>query len=650
MPSVCRFPFLLLCAWCLVGGEASRPAAAAAAELACAQVGPSLAVLVADDGGGSQQGDTLRPEQLYADSGSVSGGFGAVPGAVLAFPGPNLFVDRWYLLGPLAAEDPRLRGEDGVGRLVGSDARPDLSQTQVAADDRPLRWKFQRSLRQRVEPFRAGTDGTVFAWTQVRAQADGEYWFAVGVDGSGALWVNGEMKWKSVAQQRAYRADGYVAPIELRAGLNDVLLRCRNAGGTMGWSLVFICEDGSTDRAGGERALLGLYPGAAGSVRGVLNGPGRRKVAAQGAEAIVDALAAWHAEGGFHAGLPLEMVGCNQLDRLPCSDLIPIFAGCHSRDLPVNWGLGPALLDPADVDGDHFVVLLTPGPAYPRIRLARVGGEEVERACEIDRHQLLRFLEAHGGPDGAPILVRVAPAVTADRAWEVCDRAAVGDVRRLALAALPETDPVAAWLAERTPAAEVHARILLVRAQRAVAWSESLQTLAADAFADLADKREPDQAALLRRLLAVRHLELGTAEDPAVERPGRLPAVLRRAARQAVNAWFDFRGATMALTTPSAAPEAIDRSTLLHRPGPMFATDPEPLPCDPMARAVALERESRILCRWIFHRLRLAAGAEDAPDPAGLDAVLDASELSPGWNAFFAVGDDLPDWCTATIP
>ena len=38
--------------------------------------------------------------------------------------------------------------------------------------------------------------------------------------------------------QKAYRADEYTGEMELEAGLNEILYRCENGGGTMGWSLV----------------------------------------------------------------------------------------------------------------------------------------------------------------------------------------------------------------------------------------------------------------------------------------------------------------------------------------------------------------------------------------------------------------------------
>jgi hypothetical protein len=188
---------------------------------------------------GSVAGETLRPNQLNMDSlGTSDGGLSPVPGRVIddrALGNYNLRIDRWYVMGPFenrfrTAIDAKFLPESVI----------DLDHTTIGKGGKPISWEYWRPTKVRIEPRHAPNGAVYYGYTQVWSQQDCKVWAAVGSDDYGKFWVNGDLVWKSGTEPKAFRADEETIEVTLKRGVNNLLFRCENGGGTMGWSVIFI--------------------------------------------------------------------------------------------------------------------------------------------------------------------------------------------------------------------------------------------------------------------------------------------------------------------------------------------------------------------------------------------------------------------------
>lgn len=191
---------------------------------------------------GSVAGRTLMPDELNLDDlGTSDGGFGdALAGRYIsndALANANIFVDRWYVMGPF---------ENRFRQSIDAEFLPekviDLDHVTIGKGGREIRWEYWISPKLRIEPVRAVGGEVFYGFTQIYVEEAGSYWFSCGSDDYGKLWVNGELIWQSGTEPKSFRADEHTGEMQLEAGLNDILFRCENGGGTMGWSLVFHTE------------------------------------------------------------------------------------------------------------------------------------------------------------------------------------------------------------------------------------------------------------------------------------------------------------------------------------------------------------------------------------------------------------------------
>lgn len=190
---------------------------------------------------GSTQGNTLMPDELSLDDeGTSDGGFNAQPGRVISKKvnaNQNLYIDKWYVMGPF---ENRFRSNLDSSFLPESVV--DLDNLTVGKDDKEIGWEYWQMKKQRVEPDWAPRGAIYYGWTEIYVEEAGKYWVSLGSDDYGKMWVNGELVWKSDTRPKSYRADEYTAEIEFQQGVNEILFRCENNGGTMGWSVIFHLE------------------------------------------------------------------------------------------------------------------------------------------------------------------------------------------------------------------------------------------------------------------------------------------------------------------------------------------------------------------------------------------------------------------------
>ncbi len=199
--------------------------------------GPEIPLL-SDTGFDSRRGATLRPDEVFGFADTSDGGFNARPGRVVAGDGRRqdwMYVDKWYVMGPF---ENRFRSNLDASFLP--ETVVDLDNVTLGKDDREIGWKFWDCKAQRIEPDWAPRGCIYYGWTEVYMEHAGAYWVALGSDDYGKVWINGKEVWKSGIEPKPYRADEHVAEFEFRQGVNEILFRCENNGGTMGWSMV-IC-------------------------------------------------------------------------------------------------------------------------------------------------------------------------------------------------------------------------------------------------------------------------------------------------------------------------------------------------------------------------------------------------------------------------
>ncbi|TVR07848.1 MAG: hypothetical protein EA401_14575 [Planctomycetota bacterium] len=195
-----------------------------------------IAIMAPPGGPEGNRGDTLRPDELMPSRATSDGGFNATPGRIIDGSGEQndwMYIDKWYVMGPFPN---RFRQNLDASYLP--ETVIDLDNVTIGMDDQEVRWRYWDTKNSRIEPDHAPPYCVYYAWTEVYVEEAGKYWVALGSDDFGKVWINGELVWTSSMERKTWRADEEIAEFEFKQGLNEILFRCENAGGTMGWSVV----------------------------------------------------------------------------------------------------------------------------------------------------------------------------------------------------------------------------------------------------------------------------------------------------------------------------------------------------------------------------------------------------------------------------
>jgi hypothetical protein len=190
-----------------------------------------------DLGSGEYRGATLMPDELYDTQDFSMGSFHPVPGRKLTGGGAAsqwCFVDSWYVVGPFPNERRR-----ALDTKFGPEAGVDLDASYVGKGGREVKWDYMRVFNLKVEPREVATYAIYYAYSEIYSDRERDVWMSTGTDDHGKLWVNDEHVWTSPTQPKPFKADEHVQMVHLRKGFNQILLRCENAGGTMGFCLLF---------------------------------------------------------------------------------------------------------------------------------------------------------------------------------------------------------------------------------------------------------------------------------------------------------------------------------------------------------------------------------------------------------------------------
>ncbi len=186
---------------------------------------------------GGYRGPTLMPDEIYDTHSFSMGSFAPIAGRVIAADGdPSmwLFVDTWHIIGPFPNERRR-----ALDTRFGPEAGIDLDATYIGKDGQELRWDYYRSDTLKIEPRFVDRYVIYYGYTEVYSERDQDVWLSTGTDDHGKIWINGEHIWTSPTEPKPFKADEHVQIVRLRQGYNEILVRCENAGGTMGWCLLF---------------------------------------------------------------------------------------------------------------------------------------------------------------------------------------------------------------------------------------------------------------------------------------------------------------------------------------------------------------------------------------------------------------------------
>ncbi len=189
----------------------------------------------------SYSGPTLMPDEIYDSHTYSMGEFRPIPGRKLVgdYEAHTWFyIDTWWLIGPFPNERRR-----GLDTRFGPEAGVDLDATYIGRDGAELRWEYYKFPTLKVEPWRTDSYVVWYGFTEIYSDREREVWIATGSDDYGKLWVNQELVWTSPTEPKAFKADENVQLITLREGINEILYRCENAGGTMGFALQICTVD-----------------------------------------------------------------------------------------------------------------------------------------------------------------------------------------------------------------------------------------------------------------------------------------------------------------------------------------------------------------------------------------------------------------------
>jgi hypothetical protein len=148
-----------------------------------------------------------------------------------------LFVDSWWILGPLQSQNPADR-ERNLDMKFPPEAAVDLDTSYAASDGKALSWWYCRAAALPVVPPQPRDASIYYAWTEIHSDAEREVTMLMGADDYGKLWLNGKHVWSSGKTPHPWIPDRGVLKVKLNQGVNRLLFKLENAWGRTGFSVV----------------------------------------------------------------------------------------------------------------------------------------------------------------------------------------------------------------------------------------------------------------------------------------------------------------------------------------------------------------------------------------------------------------------------
>jgi hypothetical protein len=193
-------------------------------------------------GWGSDAGPPLlaheyRPSEKTSQLGSW---FRPVPGRKVVGSDRKaqwMFLDTWWIVGPFANPN-----RSRLDYKYPPETTTDLDATYIGKNDRPLKWRRIIAEKLPIVPPLTDKYAIWYAYTTIWSDEDREYWVAFGSDDHSKAWLNGESVWASGKEPQAYIPDVGYRKLHFRQGVNRMLFKLENAGGTTGFSVVLFLE------------------------------------------------------------------------------------------------------------------------------------------------------------------------------------------------------------------------------------------------------------------------------------------------------------------------------------------------------------------------------------------------------------------------
>lgn len=190
---------------------------------------------------GSAIGPNLRPEEFFPGNvdGDFGGGFRPLNGRKLMDDGRKaqwMYIDTWYVIGPFPNPnrmniDKKFPPESMPG------CRVDLDRTYIGKDGMKLQWEFRQGRSLMQVPYYVTNYAIWYAYTEVHADKEQDRWVIFGSDDYSRVWLNGKKIFSSGVTPHKWIPDRGWRKVHFRQGLNRMLLKVENAGGTMGYSV-----------------------------------------------------------------------------------------------------------------------------------------------------------------------------------------------------------------------------------------------------------------------------------------------------------------------------------------------------------------------------------------------------------------------------
>ena len=153
-------------------------------------------------------------------------------------PGPWMFLDTWYTLGPFPNPN-----RVNIDREFPPDSLVDLDASYVGKDGRSVRWQFVQSGSPMIAPANAEPYGIWYAYTEFYCDRPRDVLIALGTDDRGNLKINGVPVWISSKQLKGWEIDEVWRRVHFSEGINRILYRIENGWQVTGFSLVLRLDE-----------------------------------------------------------------------------------------------------------------------------------------------------------------------------------------------------------------------------------------------------------------------------------------------------------------------------------------------------------------------------------------------------------------------
>jgi hypothetical protein len=192
---------------------------------------------------GASSGPPLSPTEIFpSGQGSLPANF-LPPAARKLMKGSLasdwMAIDTWYIIGPFP--NPK---REYMDKKFPPESIIDLDAVYVGKNNMKLEWEWtQARTYWPLAPRVADSYAIWYAYTEIRSEKEQSKVCLFGSDDYSKVWVNGELIYTSGKDPHHWIPDRGYEKVFLRKGINPILLKLENAGGTTGFSMCVYTGD-----------------------------------------------------------------------------------------------------------------------------------------------------------------------------------------------------------------------------------------------------------------------------------------------------------------------------------------------------------------------------------------------------------------------